>query len=72
MIQVAEAAQRSEWKDIADPYHIYYRYWSQWTFLVIRDGVVQRRCYSGDVKSKKAQVVLHRSKVKEALAKFNG
>jgi hypothetical protein len=62
-----EAGQSPE-QDIADRSRIYRSYWSQWNFLVVRDGALVRHSKSADGGTKTAQTFLPRRKVNEVLA----
>jgi hypothetical protein len=71
LLQEVEAGQRSEW-DIADRSPTYKNYWAQWKSLLVRDGVLERLWESADGRTKTAQVVIIRDKVKEVLTEIHG
>jgi hypothetical protein len=72
LLQEVEAGQRPEWKDIADHSPSYKGYWAKWKSLVVRDGVLERLWESVDRRTKTAQVVIPRSKVKDVLTEMHG
>jgi hypothetical protein len=72
LLQEVEAGRRTEWKDIAERSPTYKRYWAQWKSLVVRDGVLERLWESVDGRTKTAQVVIPRNKVKEVLTEMHG
>jgi hypothetical protein len=72
LLQEVEAGRRPEWKDIADRSPTYKGYGAQWKSLVERDGVLERFWESVDGRTKTAQVVIPRSKVKEVLTEMHG
>jgi hypothetical protein len=72
LLQEVEAGQRPEWKHIADRSPTYKSYWAQWKSLVVRDGVLERLWESVSGRTKTAQVVIPRNKVKEVLTEMQG
>jgi hypothetical protein len=69
---LVEAGQRPEWRDIAVHSPTYKSYWAQWKSLVVRDGVLERLWESADGRTKAAQVLIPRSKVKDVLTEMHG
>jgi hypothetical protein len=72
ILQEVEAGQRPDWKDVADRSPIYKSNWAQSKSLVVRDGVLERHWESAGGRTKTAQIILPRSKVKEVLTELHG
>jgi hypothetical protein len=71
ILQEAETGQRPEWKDILDRSPTYKSYWAQWKSLAVRNGILERNWESDNGRSKIAQIVVHRSTVKDMLTELH-
>jgi hypothetical protein len=71
ILQEVETGQRPEWKDIADRSPTYKSYWAQWKSLAVRDGILERNWGSANGRSKIAQIVVPRSRVKDVLTELH-
>jgi hypothetical protein len=71
ILQEVETGQRPEWKDIADHSPLYKSYWAQWNSLTVRNGILERNWESANDRSKIAQIVVPRSRVKDVLTELH-
>jgi hypothetical protein len=67
ILHEVETGHRSEWKDIAERSLTYKSYWVQWHSLAVRNGILKRNRESANGRSKIAQTVIPRSRVKDVL-----
>jgi hypothetical protein len=72
ILQEVETGQRPELKDIADPSPTYKSYWAQWNSLAVTNGILERNWESTNGRSKTAQIVIPRSRVKDVLTELHG
>jgi hypothetical protein len=72
ILEQVEAGQRAEWKDIADRSSTYKSYWAQWKSLAVRNGILESHWEYADGRSKTAQIILPRSRVKDVLIELHG
>jgi hypothetical protein len=71
ILQDVETGQRPEWKDSADRSPTYKSYWAQWRLLAVRNGILERNWESANGRSKIAQIVVPRSRVKDVLIELH-
>jgi hypothetical protein len=71
ILQEVETGQRPEWKDIADHSPTYKSYWARWKSLAVRNGILEHNWESANGRSKIAQIVIPRSRVKDVLAELH-
>jgi hypothetical protein len=72
ILEEVESGQCPEWKDIADSSPIYKSYWAQWNSLAARNDILKRHWKSLDRRSKIAQIILPRGRVKDVLIELHG
>jgi hypothetical protein len=71
ILQEIETGQRPARKNIADRSPTYKCYWAQWKSLAVRNGILERNWESANGRSKIAQIVVPRSRVKDVLTELH-
>jgi hypothetical protein len=72
ILHEVDIGHRPEWKDIAERSLTYKSYWVQWHSLAGRNGILKRNRESANGRSKIAQTVIPRSRVKDVLTQHDG
>jgi hypothetical protein len=72
ILQEVETGERSEWKDIADRSPTYKIHRAQWNSPAVTHDILERNWESTNGRSKIAQRVIPRSRVKDVPIELNG